>query len=158
MPSDEHAVWQGHRKEAKRGPPYGPHVTRLCGAIVALLLTGTTTWLSLIAVWFSRGVTHRGQPWTSAWTLPHGRDGLSARRMAALCTFRKPSMCRQVHRQCMRNALLDLTPIVPATACHQRNDVETYNRFTALLKTNPRPPTNPQRRLYRNAAQSCRAD
>ena len=28
----------------------------------------------------------------------------------------------------MRNAWLDLTPIVPATPCHQRNDVETYSR------------------------------
>jgi hypothetical protein len=29
----------------------------------------------------------------------------------------------------MRNALLDLTPIILATACHQRNYVETYSRF-----------------------------
>ena len=63
--------------------------------------------------------------------LPHMRDGLSVRRMAVLCTFRKPSLCRHVHRQLLRNALLDLTPIAPATTCHQRNNVETYNRSMA---------------------------
>ncbi len=62
-------------------------------------------------------------------TLPHGRDGLSARRMAVLWTFREPSLCRHVHRECMRNAVLDLTPIIPATACHQRNYVERYSRY-----------------------------
>src|SRR6266853_874525 len=48
-------------------------------------------------------------------------DGLSARRMAVWCTFREPSLCHHVHREFMRNAVLDLTPIIPATACHQRN-------------------------------------
>jgi pimeloyl-ACP methyl ester carboxylesterase len=36
----------------------------------------------------------------------------------------------------MRNALLDYTPILPATACHQNSDVETYSRYrnqTAFL-------------------------
>src|SRR5713101_5933255 len=70
----------------------------------------------------------RGQPWTSAVTLPHGRNGLSARRMAVLYTFRESSLCRQVHREFMRSALLDVTPIIPATACHQRNYVERYSR------------------------------
>jgi len=39
--------------------------------------------------------------------------------------------CRQVHRELMRSAVLDLTPIIPATACHQRNYVERYSRFRA---------------------------
>jgi hypothetical protein len=43
-------------------------------------------------------------------TVPQGRNGLSARRMAVLYTFREPSLCRQVHREFLRNALLDLTP------------------------------------------------
>src|SRR6266581_1407878 len=68
-------------------------------------------------------------PWTPAVTLSHGHDRLSAWRMAVFCTFRKPSLCRHVHRELLRNTLLDLTPIVPATACHQRNYVETYSRF-----------------------------
>ena len=97
--------------------------------MAAFLLPCATIWLSLIAVWFSRGATHWGQPWTPVWTLPHGRDGLSARRLAVLCTFREPSLCRHVHREFMRSALRDLTPIIPVTACHQRNYVERYSRF-----------------------------
>jgi hypothetical protein len=49
--------------------------------------------------------------------------------MVVLCMFREPSLGRHVHRALMRNALLDLTPILLATACHQRNYVETYSRF-----------------------------
>ena len=57
-----------------------------------------TTRLSLTAVRSLIGATPRGQPWTPAVTLPHGREGLSARRMAVLCTFREPSLCRHVRR------------------------------------------------------------
>src|SRR5262245_7888360 len=60
--------------------------------------------------------------------LPHGCDGLSARWMAMLWQFRQPSRCRHVRRELLRNAWLDCTPIIPATACHQRNYVETYSR------------------------------
>ena len=62
----------------------------------------------------------------------HGCYGRRGRRMTVLYPFRRPSMCRPVPRQCMRNALLDLTTIVPATACHQSNDVETYSRYRRL--------------------------
>jgi hypothetical protein len=65
-----------------------------------------------------------GQPWTSAVTLPHGRNGLSARRMAVLYTLRAPSLSRHVHREFMRSTLLDLSPIIPATVCYQRNYVQ----------------------------------
>ncbi len=73
--------------------------------MVAFLLTCSTTWLFLIAVWFSLGATHRGQQWTSALTLPHVRYGLSVLRMEVFCTFSMPSMCRHMHRQFMRNEL-----------------------------------------------------
>ena len=55
--------------------------------------------------------------------------------MVGLYTFREPSLGRQVHRELMRRALLDLPSIIPATACHQRNYVERYSRFSvgALL-------------------------
>ena len=96
--------------------------------MVSLLLTCSTTWLSRIAVQCLLGETHRGQPWAQALARPHGRYGLSVLLMAVLCPFRRPSMCRQVHRQLMPNELLDLTTIVPATPCHQRNDVEAYSR------------------------------
>ena len=83
---------------------------------------------SLLAVGDRSGATPRGQPWTFAVTLPHGRNGLSARRMAVLYTFREPSLGRHVHRELLRSAVLDVTPIIPATACHQRNYVERYSR------------------------------
>jgi len=79
------------------------------------------TGLSLIAIGCLIGATPRGQPWTSAVTLPHGRNGLIAWRMAVLYTFREPSLCRQVHREFMRSTVLDVTAIISATACHQRS-------------------------------------
>ena len=99
-------------------------------AIRLFLLPCATTELSLIAMWRLSGATSRGQPWTPAVTRPHGRDGLSARRMAVLWTFREPSLCRHVHRELMRKAALNLTLIIPATACHQRNYVERYSRYS----------------------------
>jgi hypothetical protein len=82
------------------------------------------------------GATPRGQPWTSAVTRPHGRNGLIAWRMAALSTLREPSLCRHVHHELLRSVLLDLTPIIATTACHQRNYVERYSRFMSA-KTLP---------------------
>jgi hypothetical protein len=74
--------------------------------------------LVLSSGWGLIGATHRGQPWTLSLRLPHMRDGLSALRMAVLCPFRRSSMCRYMHRELTRNESLDLTIIVPATACH----------------------------------------
>ena len=91
--------------------------------MVSFLLTCSTPWLSLLAVWFVIGKVHRGQQLTPALTLPHVRDGLSV-----LWTFRLLSLCRHVHRQIMRNELPTFTTIVPTTACRQRNYVETYSR------------------------------
>ena len=54
-------------------------MTRNCEALGSFLLTCATTELSLIAMWRLIGATPRGQPWTPAVTLPHGRDDLSAR-------------------------------------------------------------------------------
>jgi hypothetical protein len=39
------------------------------------------------------------------------------------------SLDRYVHRELRRSVVLDVTPIIPATACHQRNDVEAYSRY-----------------------------
>src|SRR5215471_13426682 len=66
---------------------------------------------------------------------PHGRDGLSARRMVVLWTFRAPALCRRVHRAFMRNAWLDYIPILPATACHQSSYFETYSRSRERLQS-----------------------
>jgi hypothetical protein len=91
------------------------------------------TGASPLAVSCLSGATPRGQPWTSAVTLPQGRNGLNARRMAVLSPFREPSLCRHVHRELWRSVWLDVTPIMPATACHQRNYVERYSRFISTL-------------------------
>jgi hypothetical protein len=62
-----------------------------------LLPPGRATGLSLSALEGLSGATPRGQPWTSAVTLPYRRNGLSARRMAVLSTFGKPVLRRHVH-------------------------------------------------------------
>src|SRR2546428_6003885 len=86
--------------------------------------------MSLLAVWCLIGAPPRGQLWTPTVPLPPGCDGLSARRMAVRWTFREPFPCCHVRRELLRNALLDFTPIIPATACHQRNYVEPYSRYS----------------------------
>jgi hypothetical protein len=67
-------------------------------AIESLLLPYAATGVSLLAVGGRSGATPRGQPWTSAVTRPQGCNGLRARRMAGLWTFREPSLGRHVHR------------------------------------------------------------
>src|SRR5215470_7546831 len=50
-------------------------------------------------------------------------------RMAVLWTCCEPSLVgRHVRRAFLRHAWLDCTPIILATACHQRHDVETYRK------------------------------
>ena len=97
--------------------------------MVSSLLPCAPPGLSRIAGRCIIGETPWAQPWTPVLTLPHVRDGLRVLLMAVWCTFRRLSMCRPVHHQLTRNELLDLTTIVPATACQQRNYVETYSRF-----------------------------
>jgi hypothetical protein len=59
--------------------------------------------LSLIAVWFLIGETHRGQQVTPALTLPQVRYGLSVLLMEAFLTLDVSYICRQVSRQLVRN-------------------------------------------------------
>jgi len=61
--------------------------------------------LTLIAVWFLIGETHRGQQWTPALTLPQVRYGLSVLLLEVFCTPGIDYICRQVSRQLMRNEL-----------------------------------------------------
>jgi len=63
---------------------------------------------------------HRAPP---AWC-----DGLRARWQVELWTFRAPSRGRHVRRAFLRNAWLAFTPMLPATACHQRHYLETDSR------------------------------
>ena len=101
--------------------------------MVPCLLACGPTWVPWIAVWYLRGATPWGQPWMPAMTLLDGRARLRAQRMAMVATFREPSLCRPVHRELWRNAVLDLTPIIP-TACYQRIYAETYSRFRQAYK------------------------
>jgi SRSO17 transposase len=59
--------------------------------------------LSLMAVWFLIGETHRGQQVTPALTLPQVRYGLSLLLLEVFCTPGIDSICRQVQRQLLRN-------------------------------------------------------
>jgi SRSO17 transposase len=59
--------------------------------------------LSLLAVWFLIGETHRGQQVTPALTLPQVRYGLSVLLLEVFCTPGVDYICRQVHRQLLRN-------------------------------------------------------
>ncbi|MEE8301135.1 MAG: IS701 family transposase [Candidatus Tectomicrobia bacterium] len=59
--------------------------------------------LSLMAVWFLIGETHRGQQLTPALTLPQVRDGLSLLLLAVFCPLGVDYICRRVQRQLLRN-------------------------------------------------------
>lgn len=61
--------------------------------------------LSLMAVWFLIGETHRGQQLTPALTLPQVRDGLSLLLLEVFSTPGVDNICRQVQRQLLRNEL-----------------------------------------------------
>jgi hypothetical protein len=61
--------------------------------------------LSLMALWFLIGETHRGQQVTPALTLPQVRYGLSLLLLEVYCTPGIDYVCRQVHRQLLRNEL-----------------------------------------------------
>src|SRR5207249_7440880 len=61
--------------------------------------------LSLMAVWFLIGETHRSQQVTPALTLPQVRYGLSVLLLEVFCTSGVAYICRQVQRQLLRNEL-----------------------------------------------------
>jgi len=130
--SDEYPVWRGHRKEAKSGPPWRPsrHKDLVSEGGVSLPVCNHLV-VPERGVVLARCNPTGGQPWTPGWTLPHGRDGLSPRRLAVLCTFRTLALCRHGHCQGMHNTVLDVTPLVPAPVSHQRHDIETYRRSSS---------------------------
>lgn len=59
--------------------------------------------LSLMAVWFLIGETHRGQQLTPALTLPQVRHGFSLLLLEVYCTPGVDYICRHVQRQLWRN-------------------------------------------------------
>ena len=66
--------------------------------------------LSLMAVWFLIGETHRGQPLTPALTLPQVRYGLSLLLLEVYDTPSVDKSCRQAHRQLKRHELARVHP------------------------------------------------
>ena len=64
--------------------------------------------LSLIAVWFLIGETHRGQQETPALTLPQVRYGLSVLLLEVFLTLGVSYICRHVQHQLKRNELARL--------------------------------------------------
>ena len=98
----------------------------------SLLLPYAATGVSLLAGWGVIGATHRGQPWTPAVRLPHRRDRLSARLLEVWWTFCRPSLCRQVHRAFMRNALPDLTPNDTRNCLPPKKLSRAYSKYTII--------------------------
>jgi len=123
----DHLGWGSHREEAKRGPPSGHRITRNGAAMVSWLLP-------YAPVCAHRVVPHRGvvgdrcNPWGQP-------------RAPVLCIFRRPFMARPVPRQLLRNALLDLTTIVPATTYHRGSYAERYSRSTQARRAQEVPCT-----------------
>ena len=76
-----------------------------------------------------RDVPARDPPWTPAVTLPHGCDGLSARRMVVLWTSRELSLGHHVRRAFLRNVWCDFAPLYSRNCCHQRSYFKEYSRF-----------------------------
>jgi len=117
------AMWASHHEELCSDGVVSPHV---CDPMVVPHRWVVREWCNPV-----------GQPWMLVVTLPSVHDGLRVLLMAVLWTFRRLSMGRPAHRQLTRNALLDLTTIIPATTCHQRNYVEAYSRSTRTPKISP---------------------
>jgi len=61
--------------------------------------------LSLMAVWFLIGETHRGQQLPPALTLPQVCYGLSLLLLEVFCTPGMDDICRHVQRQLLRHEL-----------------------------------------------------
>src|SRR5215471_8860021 len=67
--------------------------------------------------------------------LPHGRDGLSARRMAVLWTFRAPSLCRHVRRELIPDLpSVPVQPVLQASA-EEYTMFDYFRRYLWVLET-----------------------
>ena len=89
--------------------------------------------LSLMAVWFLIGETHRGQQVTPALTLPQVRYGLSLLLLQVFYTPGVDDICRQVERQLLRNELARFYHHRTLSVYHRVSYAERYSRYTAGL-------------------------
>src|SRR4029450_13243248 len=91
-----------------------------------------------------RGTSARGQFQFRALTPSRKRSvPFAAPRQVDTQDHAWDSLCCHVHREFMRNAVLNLTLIIPATAYHQRNYVERYSRYSDRPTEYPLPSYSP---------------
>ena len=86
--------------------------------------------LSLMAVWFLIGETHRGQQVPPALTLPQVRYGLSLLLLEVFYTPGVDDICRQVQRQLLRNELARFYHHRTRKCIPLRGYVERYSRYS----------------------------
>src|SRR5262249_40597187 len=100
---------RSHGQEATREETSGQRLPWHGETMRLFLLPCVATGVSLLAVWCLIGATPRGQPWTSAVTLPQGRNELSARWRAEFYTSRYLSLARPEPHELLRSSVLGLT-------------------------------------------------
>ena len=85
--------------------------------------------LSLMAVWFLIGETHRGQRLTPALTLPQVRYGLSLLLLSVFCPLGVDYICRRVQRHYSATSWPDSTIIGPVSAYRRVSYARRYSRL-----------------------------
>jgi len=85
--------------------------------------------LSLIAVWFLIGETHRGQRWTPALTLPQVRYALSLLLLEVFCPPAWATSAIKSSVNYCATSWRDSTIITPVSVCHRVSYAERYSRF-----------------------------
>ena len=86
--------------------------------------------LSLVAVWFLIGETHRGQQWTPALTLPQVRYGLSLLLLEVFYTPGMTLFAVKSRGNYCATSWRDSTIIAPVSAYHRASYAERYSRST----------------------------
>ena len=88
--------------------------------------------LSLMAVWFLIGETHRGQQVTPALTLPQVRYGLSLLLLEVFSTPGVDSIAVKSSVNYCATSRRDSTIIAPVSAYHSGSYIERYSRFMPM--------------------------
>src|SRR5215813_10603785 len=112
------------RKEARRAGT----AHEACEALGAFLPCAATV-VSPIAGWCLSRATPRGAAVEAHCDTTAGMQRAERTADGGGVDVPRAFLCRHVRRAFMRSAWLDVPPIIPATVCHQRNDVERYSRF-----------------------------
>ena len=118
---------RGHGQEAKRGEAGGHRITRNCEALGAFLLTGDHRVMPARDVAPDR-CNSSGSAMDACSDTPAGARRAERAANGGVVDVPRASLCRHVPHELMRNVVLNLTLVILATACHQRNYVERYSR------------------------------